>query len=711
MAAFDYNISVTGDCTNSSLGAITLSLTGGTPPYTIEFISPYTASFIDTIDPVTVTGLYSDVYIVRVNDSTLPLNGEFFINIPISSGVCGEILEVQNTKCGDSNGLVITTSSSEYSSTEYYLYTTSDEFVSSAITNTSQVEFASLSAGTYYLIVQDLGGCSGKTQDFIVEESNPLDFGLYVVPNSSCTPEPLGKIYITGLTGTPPYTYLWSNSLTGSSITGLTSGLYSVTVTDSLGCQLGKTGTVVDVDPVGFGQFIATPPTCFANNGTLSLVITGGTEPYYYSASTGYFEISYSQTFTLTGLSAGQYTIDVTDAALCRFSASSFLASPDGMTVVTVNTTNSTCSSVDGSIFVGVEGGSSPYIYTLVYPDSSTQNVTSPNLNYTFENLSGGTYTVFVQDANACQYSEEVIIIAEDKFSYTTNITGTTCNLNNGVFSVTMGTGYTLPLTYSLDEFEYYVDTNLTAVTFSNVSKGSHILNVTDATGCSIQRTIFVSSSEPLVFSLFSTSCGNGNNGTVTTFISSGNPPFTFDWSDNVESNPQQIQVTGLTAGTYSVTVTDSTGCSLSASTTIECNSLYSSYQTYVMGQDEFVIDSPTKCGIQQMFNEGFQDLIDENSGCSLVSATFTAKVSVIPLGFYNSNAFYYSMSLSSFPSDQDWYSTITDLINTIPGVGGVQIDQTNNLITIKSQPDNSILNGQQILVELLINYDINCQS
>jgi len=711
MATFNYDISVTGDCSNNGSGAITLSLNGGTPPYTVEWISPYVGTFTDIVDPITISGLYGDTYIVRVNDSTLPVNSEYYINIPVSTGVCGSIVEVQDTTCDINNGYVIATSTSNFSSTNFYLYDTSDVYISSAITNTSQVEFSNLSAGTYYLLVQDIGGCTAKTQDFIIQESTPLDFGLYVVPNSSCGTEPLGKIYITGITGTPPYTYLWSNSLTGSSITGLTSGIYSATVTDALGCSLSKTGTITDVDPVGLGQFIAVPPTCLNNNGSLTIQITGGTEPFYYSASTGYYTISYSRELTLTGLTAGAYTFNVTDVALCNFQASAFLSSPEGIDSVTVSTINSSCFSNDGTITVSLVGGTAPYMYTLVYPDSSTENITSSLLNYSFTNLSGGTYTVFVQDANLCSYSEEVILLTSNKFTFTAETTGTTCNLSNGRINVFVGTGYTLPLTYSLDDIEYFVDTNLTAVTYTNITSGQHTIKVTDATGCYQLQQILITQSNPLTFSLFSTSCGNGNGGTITAFISSGNAPYTFDWSDNVVGNPQQINVTGLTAGTYSLTVTDASGCTLTNTTEIVCNSLYSNYQTYVIGGEEFEIQSPTKCGLLQMLNEGFADLTDMNSGCILSSATFTVKVSVNPLGLSTSNLFYTSTSLIDVPSDDEYFTVVQNLLLSVPGVGYVNIDSNNNQIIVQTIPGETILNGQQILVELIIIYDINCTS
>jgi hypothetical protein len=317
MSVFNYNISVTGDCSNTNSGSISLLLTGGTPPYTVQWLSPVLSPDIVTTLPAVKTGLSATTYAVRVNDSTLPTNSEFYINIPVSSGVCASIVSVVDTTCGINNGSVTGTSTSDYSSTNFYLYHGDGVFSQSAITNQQTVVFGSLTAGTYYMTVEDLGGCTAQTSNFIVEDSPSLNYGLYAVPNSSCGGSPMGKIMITGLTGHPPFSYSWSTSATGSTVTGLTAGVYSVDVTDGYGCVKTETATINDIAPLGFGTFTATQPTCFSANGVLTIQITGGTAPYYYSASTGDVVVQYATSWTLSGLSPGNYSISVTDAGLC----------------------------------------------------------------------------------------------------------------------------------------------------------------------------------------------------------------------------------------------------------------------------------------------------------------------------------------------------------------------------------------------------------
>jgi hypothetical protein len=711
MAEFNYNISVTGDCSNNGSGAIELSLFGGTPPYTVQWQSPLTQTNVVTIEPSVVTGLNASTYNVRVNDSTLPTNLEFFINIPVSNGVCATILNVQNTTCNFFNGSVTGTSSSQYSSTNFYLLGINDSVVQSATTNTSEIVFAGLSAGTYYIIAEDLGGCTGATQSFIIDTSEEFNFGLYVVPNSSCGGIPIGKIIVTGETGQAPFSYLWSNGQTGSTITGLTSGNYSVAVTDAYGCTKSAEGSITNVNQIGLGVITSTPPSCLQSNGTISLTITGGTAPYYYSASTGNVEVSYSKTFSISGLSAGNYNFQVTDAGFCQTFAGTTLQTPGGITSVSVNNQNSTCSSVDGSIQILVVGGTTPYTYTLVYPSGAQTNISNSQTTQVFDELGTGTYTVAVSDATGCSFIQEVTIIAENKFTISTEVVSTSCNQNNGQVTVYSTTGGTMPLDYSVDGIFNVIDTSLSAVTFNNLPAGTHTVTVTDSDGCVQTSNFLIPFSQRLDYSLYTTSCGSGNSGQITAFISSGEPPFSFNWSNNVPNEPQQIQVTGLTGGTYSLTVVDANGCTLTRNATITCNTNYTSYQTYVMGAEVFNITSPTKFGLLQMLNEGFYDLTIGNTNCDLISATFTAKVSVNPAGLTTQQNFFTSTSLVQAPSDNSWYNTVKSLLLSVPGVGDVIIDQLNNQITIETSRDNTSLQGQEIIIDLVIVYDIICLS
>ena len=712
MAAFSYILNITGDCSSQGIGVVSILPTDGTPPYTVEWVDPsFPPVEIVVNTPSVRTGLYPGTYSVRINDSTSPTNQEFFVNANVSSSCCVSITSVSASTCGTDNGLVTVSATTYLSSVLFEIFTSGGTLIDSFDSNTATAEFASLSAGTYYVLATDIGGCTAQTPNFIILNSSSSNFGFYTVPNSACLPtgQAIGKIYVTGQTGTPPYTYLWSNNATGSTVTGLTSGTYSCTLTDANGCTATRGTTVENVPPLGLVNFTAVNPTCFQADGSLQIFISGGTAPYYYSASTGSVDISYAQSFVLSGIPAGTYSVVVTDAGLCQIFAGTDLQTPNSIGVVTVNATNSTCSLSDGIISINVGQGNSPFTYTLVYPDSSNENVTISTPNYIFDNLSAGTYTVIVSDQSDCVFSQTVTLFTSNLFTINTSITGATCGIDNGAIYVVQTTGGTAPFTYSIDDVDVLPNTSLTAYTFTNVSQGSHLVSVTDTNGCTQSSTVYVDGTDNVNFTLFTTSCGNGSDGTITAFISLGTPPFTFEWSDNVIGNPQNITVSNLTGGTYSLTLTDVNGCSLTRNATISCSPIQSGYLPYVVGSKELVVSVEEELGLLEMLNDGYQDLTNGNPNCILNSASFIATVSITPVGLYLQQPFYNGTSLVDVPADNLWFNAIESLLLTVPSIESVEIDPLTNQMMITKNPSNPYLNGQVINISVSIEYDIDC--
>ena len=410
----------------------------------------------------------------------------------------------------------------------------------------------------------------------------------------------------------------------------------------------------------------------------------------------------------LTLARGGNYTFQVTDAALCSLNATTSITSPGGISSVNVSSTNSSCSSNDGTITVQVIGGIAPYNYTLVNPDGDTLSTTSNQTTEVYSNLASGTYSIFVEDTTGCAYTTEITLISQDKFTTTLLTTGTTCGNTGGIVQITISSQATLPVTYSIDGTNNIVGSNQLTVTYTNVSVGQHLLTVTDADGCSISTPFSISSTPPVDFSLYSTSCGSGNQGTITAFITQGTAPFDFTWSNNIAGNPQEITVEGLTGGTYSLIVQDFYGCSLARQTTIECNAKCVTYQTYTMGSEVFNILSPTKHGINQILVEGFNDLTSTNTNCTLLSAVYTAQVELQPDNTFLNSTFYTGTSLVDVPSDNLWFTTITKLLQSVDGITSVNINPLTNQITISANPGSAIV-GQELSVKLIIVYDIIC--
>jgi hypothetical protein len=693
---FAYTLTVTGAC-ETGLGSALITASGGTPPYTFDWYNPNLGT-----GPYK-TNLSAGTYFVRANDSTAPTNNEFFINVVIGSGLTIGFQSELATTCGLNNGSLTVTAESSCNVINYYLYSAYG-FVDSQTNSTNIATFDNLSAGTYSVTAVDCGGCSGTSETCIIYSSNTLDYGFYIVNDTECA-SPTGKVYVTGVTGNAPFTYVWSNGVTGDTITGLTVGGYGVTVTSSDGCVLSKVATVDFVPSIGLGSFTAVTPSCFVADGSVTLTITGGTGPYYYSGSNGTVAITYATSYVFSGLSAGPFSVDVTDAALCKATFSTVLQTPNTFNSLDVTTTNSNCSSNDGKISITLDGGQIPYTYTLVYPDSSVVNAVSNSTAYDFINLESGTYTVYVSDSTSCVYQEEITIIAENLYTVTTSSSGSTCNLSNGSVTLTLSTGGTAPYTYQLNTGQS-LNTSFSAATFGGLSTGTYVYSVTDATGCVQTGSVTVSFGTPLQYSLYPTGCGTGSGGTITALISSGTPPFTFTWSDNVSGNPQNIVVTGLTGGTYSLTIVDASGCTQTRNTVISCTAIQSTYQIYTMCERDFEYTSGTERGILQMLNEGYNDVISGHTDCLLSAATFVAQVEVS--GTTYTDSFYTGTTLLDIPTNQQWYDAVETLLLSIPGVSSVTIDTTSSVVTIATEGE---LANQQIIIDLIIQYDINCVS
>ena len=124
------------------------------------------------------------------------------------------------------------------------------------------------------------------------------------------------------------------------------------------------------------------------------------------------------------------------------------------------------------------------------------------------------------------------------------------------------------------------------------------------------------------------------------------------------------------------------------------------------MGEVDFIYTSGTQRGILQMVNDGFNDLTSGNTNCGLVSATCVAET--IISGVTYQQPFFTGTTLLDVPSEQQWYDAVETLLLTVPGVSSVTIDTTSSVVTIQSEGD---LANQQVVIDLIIQYDINCES
>ncbi len=721
--------SVTGDCSNIGAGEVFFQVSGTTPPFSVNCISTpcsLPTSALTAPYEYYYSGITGGTYFLEIKDG----GGASLVQpVYISSGTSATI-DSTNTTCGQNNGNITGFTSGVYGLVSFSLYDIGNNLVTSATTSNPYYEFTSLSAGTYYIIANDGGGCTGITASVILNPSSGLTYGAYVVDDASCLGSGSGKIFLTGLT--PPlsaYTITWSpNALgqTGSTITGLTSGSYVATVTNSVGCTLSQSFTVNTIPPLTSGGFIVvSQPSCFANDGEVEFIVVGGTAPYFFSGSSGQVEITFDTSVTFTGLSSGLYSFFVTDSGLCTIYDSVSLITPNSFSTVAVTTTNSTCSVNDGSINVLVDGGLSTAT-NLQISVSGTTGISQIGLfgssNETFNGLGSGTYIVTVVSAG-CTYTASTVINSVSLYSATTEVTGTTCGLNNGILVVSASTGGTFPYTYSLTGPSYNPNTTTSQFnTFTNLANGNYVLTIQDTSSppCIQTYAVNIPYSQSVNFNLYPNQPVNGNDGSITAFITSGEPPFTLTWSGGTIGLQTGSTVTGLTSGPYSLTVTDASGCTLTKYATLTGTKKYTNYLYYNVCDNTFT-DSGlvTKRTIRAMYLEGFNDLTSGDTNCIINSATFTIGAEVG--GQSAETIFYTSSGSTDYPNDILWADAISTILNDFVGISDVTIDLPSNRIIIKTNCEEitkncgpqtiNPLQDTEIKVNLLIDYDISCVS
>lgn len=720
------NYSVTGDCSNLGNGAVYFEVIGGftTSGYTIfEFTTTGLFPLSAGTTAYTTNNLTGGTYTIGITDACVsPTPQTAYFDIYISTGSCVTI-ESTNTTCGLDNGSITATTTNSYGTDTYFLYETTLGYITSG--DSFSNIFSNLPSGIYYVEGEDPGGCSGTSESCLIKSSTTIQYGFYVVDDSTCVSNTgSGKIYVTGVTGTPPFTITWSpnaNGQTGCPITGLTAGTYVMTIVDDLGCTVTDSVVVGTVDPLGIITYGAVQPSCFGNDGEITVFISGGTAPFCFSGSNGTVDVVFDNEYTFSGLGGGSFSVNVFDAGLCVASGTTSLVTPNGFNITSVITNNSTCSSNSGSINVLINNG--------VYAGTLQYSLTGPIIQSiftngvcNFTNLPSGSYTLTIQDSpnvSGCIFSVDLEIDNTDSYIPLPLITGTTCGLNNGALNFSISGSPSLPITYNINGGTPNVNLTQASSLFTNLSSGVYTVTTTDATGCTQTLSVTVPSSEPVDFSFTNIDPVVGNDGEIYLNILSGSPIFTITWSPNA-GVVTGTHLVGLSADTYTVTVTDKFGCTKTGSTQLFGTTQYNNSSNFIVCEDNFT-DSGIlgKRGLSQMLNEGFYDLTLNDINCILNSASFTATVSVEDQSV--EEVFYVTNSLYDAPTDDLWVSTVKFLLSQFSGIGDVNFDLGNNTAIIKTkcssknqdciQLNFNQLTDERVIISLEINYDVSCVS
>ncbi len=518
-----HNVTVNNiTCANVS-GSAVINETGGTLPYVYSW-SPYGGN------AASATGLNVGSYLVTILDNN---NCKDTIQIKIvnTSTVKVTVINITPVTCfGGSNGAAtaIATGVSPFT----YVWSP---------TGGSNATSTTLSVGGYQVKVTDNTGCIGIDS---VQITGPTQITSVITTTPTTCNNSNGAATITASGGVAPYSYVWSpGSYVGSSVSNLSAGRYTVTITDAKGCA-STSQAIVDPSSSPSLSFNIKHTTCNLNNGSIAANVSGGVSPYnYYWSPVGL------TTPVLNNLASGNYSLQVTDFKGCTVSSIVFV-NPSTVPVVTgFTTTDSKCYGQPGAtVAANVTDGVLPYSYRWTN-GSDTFTTTA------LQNVKAGKYTLQVTDFNGCKNMRDTIVGEASAILINVTTATTTCGLQNGAAWLNVSGG-TAP-------YKYLWSSGGNGDTVRNLESGSVAVSVTDANGC-----VQTSGIEPVAIS-YPLKISLGND----TIICPGNKvilnpgKFTsYLWQDGSNDS---VFVASLT-GKYKVDIVDLIGCKATASIKIE---------------------------------------------------------------------------------------------------------------------------------------------
>lgn len=501
-------------CYGASTGAVNLTVSGGTGAYGYAWSNGAITQ--------NVTSIIAGQYRVTVTDAN---NCSQSVSATVAQG--SQIvtsLSVINPGCyGQSNGSINLSVSGGAGS---YNYNWSNTATSQGI--------SSIAAGNYTVTITDAAGCTAGSNAVVTE---PAQLNITTSKqNITCNGANNGSVNVTVMGGAGSYLYNWSNGATSEDISGLTAQTYTVTVTDNNLCT--NTATIVITQPtVLTASSTQANVTCNGgSNGTITVNVTGGTTSYNYNWSDG------ANTLNRTSLQAGSYTLTVSDANGCTATTTNTLTQPTAIVLSSSKADVSCAGAATGNIDLTVSGGVPTYQYQWSN-NSATQDLAS---------ITAGSYTVTVSDANLCTATHTTVVAQPSPITISFALNNVTCYGGNNGSIVTQTSGGNGGYVYNWSNGSQ----NASA---TGLSAGNYTLSINDATNCATSLTINVTQPNPIVLNHTSTlvSCSSPNSGAIDLSVSGGAFPYTYAWSNAATSQ----DVTNLSTGNYSVTVTDRDNC------------------------------------------------------------------------------------------------------------------------------------------------------
>ncbi len=451
---FNYQVTTTSAIC-PAMGTATATVTGGTAPFTYQWLLANTNTVVATGNPASLPGGGYDVLITDANGCTY---GSYARNDSVYVQYVSPVnFTVSTTPAACTNGTA--TVSGVTGGLAPYAYLWSNAANTPAITN--------LTMGTYSVTVTDAQGCH-TTQYASISQS--INIPVNITPTNPTCVQTNGSAIAFASGGASPYTYLWSNTQATQTATNLSGGqIYSVTATDANGC-IGHGSVVLSSSTPIIATYTATASSCTSATGSATVSATGGTTPYTitwntFPAQTG---------ATAIGLSPGNYNFTVTDAVGCVRKGTAVVP-PVSPVAGLISTNPATCTQSNGSASILMTSGTAPFTYAW----SNSQTTA------TATNLASGVYSVTVTDNVGCHITKPVTVQRFSPVSVGFNVTPASCIYAADGSIVATASGGTAPYTYAWSNSQ-------TTATASSLATGYYALTVTDAAGCSRTNSSFV---------------------------------------------------------------------------------------------------------------------------------------------------------------------------------------------------------------------------
>lgn len=533
------------DCFGNNNGAIDLTISGGVGAFTPSWTGPngFVASTED------ISNLEPGDYYIQVEDANNCVADTMFSisENPLLTATSSKVDNVCNGASAGSINITPTGGATPYS----YAWVGPNGF-----SETSQ-NISDLAAGLYEVTITDAALCT-VTLQITIDEPTEISVA-FTTDDVLCAGGATGSATASASGGTAGYTYAWtgpeSYSATGPGITGLLAGTYTVTITDAALCTYEESVLILQPDSLQADYTISDITCNNGADGSIQTNLSGGTAPYS-TVWTGPAGFS-STDQNIASLSAGTYTLTITDGNNCELIETIEIENPASI-AVTAAVTSSTCSNGnDGAIDISASGGTEPYTYSWTGPAGYT------SINEDLTNRPPGSYTVTVTDANLCSTTATYTINAP------TAITGTITKVNASCFEVADGSINITPSggvgPYS---FIWVGPAGFISMSqnISGLLGGTYSVQILDANGCAgfLSVTITQPPKINLTGPITHVSCFDGANGFIDAIVNGGTPGYTYAWTGPNGFSATTQDISGLSAGTYTLVVTDAIMCTRS---------------------------------------------------------------------------------------------------------------------------------------------------